>query len=164
MHFLKVAALALFPFALAAPSRRQSTSGTIVLPPDGAVIAPGEEFAFEYDCMADFGISSYNFTVWLVTSFPKSMSPSNNFAEGHYFGRFGQPNYPGNPSPKNPPPATLTMPDFSKNPGGFGTGAVDSDGQFALIVMEEYATGEASIGSRFTLAVNRIVYNGTKTT
>jgi hypothetical protein len=60
MHFLKVAALALFPLVLCAPSPRQSTSGTIILPADGTVIAPGQEFPFNYDGMADFGISSYN--------------------------------------------------------------------------------------------------------
>ncbi|KAJ7259557.1 hypothetical protein B0H12DRAFT_1108685 [Mycena haematopus] len=184
MHFLKVAALALFPLVLSAPSRRQSTSGTIVLPADGTVIAPGESFAFQYDSMADYGISSYNYTVWLLTSTPKSFGPSTNFAEGHYFGIFAEPNYPGklpylfsdigtnrgdprissekgNPSPTNPPPATLTMPDFSKNPGGFGSGKTDSNGNFALVVMEEYATGEGSVGFRLALAMNHIVYNGT---
>lgn len=114
MHFLKVAALALFPLVLCAPSPRQSTSGTIILPADGTVIAPGQEFPFKYDGMADFGISSYNvcasssfilvrlfraalsqYTVWLLTSMPTAFSPSINFAAGHYFGRFSEPNFPG---------------------------------------------------------------------
>ncbi|KAF7346468.1 hypothetical protein MSAN_01874800 [Mycena sanguinolenta] len=163
MHFLKVAALALFPLVLSAPSPRQSTAGTIVQPADGTVIAPGETFPFQYESVADYGISSYNFTVWLLTSMPSSFGPAINFAEGHYFGRFAEPNYPGNPSPTNPPPATLTMPDFSKNPAGFGTGSSDSNGAFALVVMEEYATGEGSVGLRFALAMNQIVYNGTTT-
>ncbi|KAJ7928000.1 hypothetical protein B0H13DRAFT_2182448 [Mycena leptocephala] len=162
MHFLKVAVFALFPLVLSAPSRRQSTSGTIIAPADGTIIAPGEEFAFSYDTMADFGVSSYNFSVFLLTSVPTSFSQSVDFAEGHFFGRFAEPNFPGNPSPKNVAPATLTMPDFSKSPGGWGTGMSDSNKDFALIVMEEYATGTGSLGSRLTLAINRIVYNGTK--
>ncbi|KAJ7025343.1 hypothetical protein C8F04DRAFT_136651 [Mycena alexandri] len=166
MHFLKIAALAFFPLfatVLAAPSPRQSTSGTIIEPADGTSIAPGETFAFSYDSMADFGVSSYNYTVWLFTSVPTSFAQSVDFAQGYYFGRFAEPNFPGNPSPKNIAPATLTMPDFSKNPGGFGTGASESNGHFALVVMEEYATGAGSVGSRLTLAINRIVYNATNT-
>ncbi|KAJ7784451.1 hypothetical protein B0H16DRAFT_1296935 [Mycena metata] len=177
MHLLKIAALALFPVlgtVLAAPSPRQSTSGTIVAPADGTSIAPGETFAFSYNSMADFGVSSYNYTVWLFTSVPTSFAQSVDFAQGHYFGRFAEPNFPGtkkklitsqkgNPSPPNIAPANLTMPDFSKNPGGFGTGASESNGHFALVVMEEYATGAGSVGSRLTLAINRIVYNATKT-
>ncbi|KAJ6585097.1 hypothetical protein B0H19DRAFT_410377 [Mycena capillaripes] len=166
MYFLKVAAVALFPLigsVLSAPSRRQSTSGTIIAPADSTVIAPGETFAFSYDSMADYGVSSYNYTVFLLTSVPTSFGQSVDFAQGHYFGRFAEPNYPGNPSPKNVAPATLTMPDFSKNPGGFGVGAADSNGEFALVVMEEYATGSGSVGSRLSLAINRIIYNATAT-
>jgi hypothetical protein len=48
----------------------------------------------------------------------------------------------GNPFPKNPAPATLTMPDLSKNLGGFGSGASASNKEMALVVIEEYATGE----------------------
>ncbi|KAJ6559093.1 hypothetical protein DFH09DRAFT_922090 [Mycena vulgaris] len=164
MHFLKVAVLALFPLiqnVLAVPSPRQSTSGTIISPADGTVIAPGQAFDFAYDSMADFGVTSFNYTVWLLTSMPKTFAQSTDFAEGHFFGRFAEPNFPGNPNPRNPAPAQLVMPDFSKNPGGWGVGASDSNGHFALVVMEEYATGEGSVGSRLTLAINRIVYNAT---
>ncbi|KAJ7095784.1 hypothetical protein B0H15DRAFT_71200 [Mycena belliarum] len=164
MQFLRVAILALFPLVctvLAAPSPRQSTSGTIISPADGTVIAPGQAFDFVYDSMADYGVTSYNYTVWLLTSMPKSFAASTAFGEGHYFGRFAEPNYPGNPNPSNPPPSQLVMPDFSKNPGGFGTGASDSDGHFALVVLEEFANGSGSIGFRMALAMNHIVYNGT---
>ncbi|KAJ7459955.1 hypothetical protein FB451DRAFT_566895 [Mycena latifolia] len=164
MHFLKVAVLGLFPLVctvFAAPSPRQSTSGTIISPADGTVIAPGQAFDFVYDSMADFGVTSYNYTVWLLTSKPKFFAPSTNFGEGHYFGRFAEPNFPGNPNPPNTPPAQLVMPDFSKNPGGWGAGASDSNAHFALVVIEEYATGTGSVGSRMTLAINHIVYNAT---
>lgn len=167
MRFLRAAVLALFPLVstvAAAPSRRQSTSGTIISPAKGTHIAPGAAFDFAYDSMADFGVTSYNYTVWLLTAMPTSLAQSTNFAEGHYFGRFAEPNFPGNPNPPNPPPAQLVMPDFSKNPGGWGTGASDKNGHFALVVMEEYATGTGSVGSRLTLAINRIVYNATATT
>lgn len=63
MHFLKVAVLALFPLigtVLSAPSRRQSIAGTITSPADGTVIAPGQAFDFQYETMADFGVTSYN--------------------------------------------------------------------------------------------------------
>ncbi|KAJ6605646.1 hypothetical protein B0H10DRAFT_1922686 [Mycena sp. CBHHK59/15] len=168
MHFLNVAVLALLPLiptVLSVPSRRDDTSGTISTPVNGAVIAPGAAFDFRYNTMADYGVTSYNYSVWLLTSMPTTFEQSTNFAEGHFFGRFAEPNYPGmrvcNPSPKNPAPAQLIMPDFSKNPGGWGAGASDSNGQFALVVMEEYANGSGSVGSRLALAVNSIVYNGT---
>ncbi|KAJ7069686.1 hypothetical protein C8F01DRAFT_523324 [Mycena amicta] len=146
--------------ALAA-STRQTTKGSIVAPAEGTNIAPGQAFDFAYSTMADYGVSSYNYTVWLFTSMPTSFVQSPNFGEGYFFGRFAEPNYPGNPNPKNPAPPTLTMPDFSKNPGGFGSGAVESNGEFTLLVMEEYATGAGSVGSRLALAMNRIVYNAT---
>ncbi|KAJ7644204.1 hypothetical protein FB45DRAFT_737212 [Roridomyces roridus] len=161
MYLQKVAALALLPLVLALPSPRQSTAGTIVSPADGAVIAPGAAFDFQYQTMADYGVSSYNYTVWLLTSVPTSFAQSNNFAEGHYLGRFAEPNYPGNPNPSNLPPAQLVMPDFSKNPGGFGLGESESNGNFVLAVLEEYATGFGAVGSRFNLAMNRITYNST---
>lgn len=34
------------------------------------MIAPGSTFEFHYDCQADYGASSYNYTVWLFT-FPR---------------------------------------------------------------------------------------------
>ncbi|KAJ7212012.1 hypothetical protein GGX14DRAFT_621283 [Mycena pura] len=163
MHFLKVAVLALLPLAgtvLGAPSRRQN-KGTIFAPAEGTNIKPGEVFGFQYQSVADFGVSSYNYTVFLLTSAPTTFNPSTDWGRGYYFGRFAEPNFPGNPSPKNPPPPTLTMPDFSKNPGGFGVGEVDVNGQFTLVVMEEYATGDGVVGNRLALSMNRIIYNST---
>ncbi|KAJ7485977.1 hypothetical protein B0H11DRAFT_2016271 [Mycena galericulata] len=162
MYFLKVAVLfSLIGTALSAPSRRQSTAGTIVSPAAGTVVEPGAAFDFLYETMADYGVSSYNYTVWLMTAMPTSFVQSTSFAEGHYFGRFAEPNYPGNPNPPNLAPSQLIMPNFSKNPGGFGTGASDSNGEFALVVLEEYANGDGSVGARFNLAISRIVYNAT---
>ncbi|THV03896.1 hypothetical protein K435DRAFT_791468 [Dendrothele bispora CBS 962.96] len=149
--------------APAVPSKRQDTSGTIVLPTEGTVINPGQAFDFSYDARGDYGVTSYNYTVFLFTSTPGSFSPSEEFARGHFFGRFSNPNFPGNPNPSNPPPAQLIMPDFSKNPGGFGTGAVDSDGKFQIAVLEEYADGDGTVGLRMSLAMTSVVYNASTT-
>ncbi|KAF7298928.1 hypothetical protein MIND_00840800 [Mycena indigotica] len=159
---LTALALAVCAVATPAPNARQQTKGQIVQPANGAVIAPGAAFPFEYTTMADYGVSSYNYTVYLFTSPPASFSQSPDFAEGVFLGRFAEANYPGNPAPPNPPPATLTMPDFAKSPGGFGAGASGENRKFVLLVMEEYATGEGALGLRLALAMNSVVYNGTK--
>ncbi|KAJ6477336.1 hypothetical protein C8R47DRAFT_646627 [Mycena vitilis] len=71
----------------------------IVLPPKGSVIAPNTDFEFQFHSIADYGISSYNFTCWLYTSPPRFFEPSDTFAVGHYLGRFSQSNYPANTYP-----------------------------------------------------------------
>jgi hypothetical protein len=64
MHFLKVATLVLCPLigtVLSAPSGpRNIFGGVITAPADGTAIAPGENFPFSYNIMADYGVSSYN--------------------------------------------------------------------------------------------------------
>ncbi|KIY45650.1 hypothetical protein FISHEDRAFT_49047 [Fistulina hepatica ATCC 64428] len=140
----------------------------IVEPASGTVIAPGEIFDFQYNSIADYGTSSYNYTVWLYTTPPTGsvITPAIEYAVGFYFGRFGDVNYPGklctgNPDPPNPAPATLTMPDFSKSPRGFGSGATASNLTVYLVVVDEYADGEGSVGYKMSTAVNELVYNGT---
>ncbi|ESK95759.1 hypothetical protein Moror_12488 [Moniliophthora roreri MCA 2997] len=173
MYLLRTVILCILPLlstvVFAAPSRRSPpsggnnpNSGAIVQPKPGTVVAPGQAFDFVYDTKADYGVSSYNFTVWLFTS-PPSMQ-DQDFATGHYFGRYGLPNYPGNPSPPNLPPAQLVMPDFSKNPGGFGGGATATNQTVYLAVIEEYATGTGTIGLRMNLAINELLYNATSQT
>ncbi|KAJ7288229.1 hypothetical protein C8J57DRAFT_1047089 [Mycena rebaudengoi] len=148
-------------FALTLLVSAYAATPSIVQPAEGTHIAPGEAFNFTYASIADYGTSSYNYTVYLFTSAFFALAPSENFGTGHYFGRFAQPNYPGNPNPRNTPPSTLTMPDFSKNPGGVGSGAFATNASFYLVVLEEYATGAGSVGSRISLTSNRIVYNAT---
>lgn len=80
---------------LSAVSAIAQTAGTISAPAAGTLIAPGEAFDFSYSSHADYGISSYNYTVWLSTTPPTSMAQSDTFMTGHYFGRFSEPNYPG---------------------------------------------------------------------
>lgn len=98
-----------------------------------------------------------------MTSAPTSFAPSAEFGTGYYFGRFAEPNYPGefflltnratdtiicntigNPDPKNLAPTQLVMPDFADSPGGFGVGERIGNATFYLVVMEEYVTGAVS--------------------
>ncbi|KAJ3752120.1 hypothetical protein EV360DRAFT_55786 [Lentinula raphanica] len=145
----------------AAPLARQDSSGVIVSPAPGTFINPGDAFDFSYAARGDYGITSLNYTVFLLTSSPTSLAPSADFATGHYFGRFAEPNYPGNPNPPNPAPAQLTMPDFALSPGGWGVGETASNGTFYLVVLEEYVTGNPTVGAMMSLAVSEVVYNGT---
>ncbi|KAG7088325.1 hypothetical protein E1B28_012334 [Marasmius oreades] len=168
MYFIKAATLFFLPLlsvVVAAPSTRRAPpspgSGVIVKPAGSTVIAPGQSFDFLYDTRADYGVSSYNFNVYLFTSRPSGFVVDEDYATGHYYGRWALPNYPGNPSPSNLPPAQLVMPDFSKNPGGFGAGASASNQTVYLAVLEEYATGTGSVGLRMSLALTELIYNGT---
>ncbi|KAF9533218.1 hypothetical protein CPB83DRAFT_846077 [Crepidotus variabilis] len=135
---------------------------SIVHPANGTSINPGETFDFFYNSIADYGVSSYNYTVWLFTSPPTfPFVQVENFAFGYYFGRFAEPNYPGNPNPPNPPPAQLTMPNFATMEKGFGNGASAHNVTCFLTVLEEYATGNGSVGYRMSLSSNHISYNNT---
>jgi hypothetical protein len=71
------------------------TPGTIVTPANGTVIKPNGAFDFDYKIRADYSISSYAYSVWLLTEIPGSFSSSDVWSTGHYFGRFDKANYPG---------------------------------------------------------------------
>lgn len=71
------------------------TDAGILSPADGDVIVAGSTFPFEYQTRADYGVTSYNYTAWLFTTRPESLNPSDLFATGYFFGRYSQPNYPG---------------------------------------------------------------------
>ncbi|KAK7056896.1 hypothetical protein VNI00_002614 [Paramarasmius palmivorus] len=133
----------------------------IISPANGTHIAPGAKFDFKYQIGAERGISSYNYHVWLVTDKPLHFSPELNWAGAFYLGTFANPNSPGNPKPKNPAPDQLTMPDFSQNPGGWGSGSFVSDATFYLAVFEEYSNGDPFVGHRISFVLNEIVYNAT---
>ncbi|EIW59691.1 uncharacterized protein TRAVEDRAFT_121678 [Trametes versicolor FP-101664 SS1] len=137
--------------AVPAPVQRTDTDpthGQIEQPAAGAHIAPGESFDFSYLPSADYCRSTYAFSVWLVTDVPASLAPMDVFMGGHFFGRFDFPNYPAVPYPKNPAPAQLTMPDFSKAPGGFGSPQTASDKTVQLAVLEEWAGCETDVRRR----------------
>ena len=80
---------------LSALSAQATGPGTISAPATGTNIAPGKSFDFSYITRADYGVSSYAFTVWLVTTPPTSLSQADIFMTGHFFGRFSEENYPG---------------------------------------------------------------------
>jgi hypothetical protein len=156
MHAFALFASAL---ALALPiAHAYAPQGTILSPTNGTVLAPGQAFPFSYDIRADYCTSSFNYTVWLFTSDPADlgMGANNVIGTGRFLGRFQQENYPGVwlflhnstssahderiavPYPKNPPPADLVMPDFSRSPGGFADGMSASNKAVYLAVLEEW--------------------------
>jgi hypothetical protein len=74
--------------------------GTITAPANGTRIAPGARFDFKYNIRSDYCLSSLNYTVWLFTSSggPSqapflALEPENQFATGHFFGRFQEQSY-----------------------------------------------------------------------
>ncbi|KAF9483391.1 hypothetical protein BDN70DRAFT_799913 [Pholiota conissans] len=141
-------------------SLASSSTPSITSPSNGTSINPGDKFTFSYHSIADYGTSSYNYTVWLFTTPPSAFVPFKDYASGYYFGRYASPNYPGNPNPSNPPPATLTMPNFARLRRGVGSGSHARNATVYLAVLEEYITGE-SLGYRISLVYNHIFYNGT---
>ncbi|KAJ6605689.1 hypothetical protein B0H10DRAFT_2311611 [Mycena sp. CBHHK59/15] len=130
-----------------------ASTPVIINPAKGSVIAPNTFFNFNYHSIADYGTSSYNFTVWLFTSPPRFFEPSENFATGYHLGRFSQPNFPGNMHPHNLPPTRFQMPDFSKLGGGYGVGSPASHATFYFAVIEEYGDGAVSV--YFSWSVHR---------
>ncbi|TFY80934.1 hypothetical protein EWM64_g3080 [Hericium alpestre] len=135
--------------------------GVIEAPLNGTVIRPGQAFNFTYNAHADYCISSYNFSIWVMTSTPGMFAPSENFMTGYYFGLFDVPNYPAVPYAKNPPPPQLVMPDLSQNQGGWGAGQSANNATFYITVMEEWGSCDGALGKRISLAMNSIMYNAT---
>lgn len=116
--------------------------GTILAPASGAKIKPNQKFSFGYKQHQDYCVSSHNITVALLTQPPTSVTNT-----GHYFGRYATGSYPaqGLPNPNPPVPDKLKMPDFSLQPGGFGTGLAASDVPIWITVIEEWNTCQVSI-------------------
>ncbi|EIM85947.1 uncharacterized protein STEHIDRAFT_26719, partial [Stereum hirsutum FP-91666 SS1] len=135
----------------------------ISAPVEGTVIAPGQAFDFSYGIHADYCSSSYNYSVWLMTEMPQAFSPSPTFMTGYLFGTYDAANYPAVPYATNPAPAQLTMPDLSQDQGGWGSGASATNATFYVMVWEEWASCDASLGKRISLAMNSIIYNATAT-
>ncbi|TCD62993.1 hypothetical protein EIP91_006152 [Steccherinum ochraceum] len=155
MKLSLVAVLALVPAALA------QEKGSITAPTPGQHIAPGQNFTFKYFGRADYGVSSYDYSVWLVNStvFDKKLSFEDVFTNGWFFGRYDYANYPAVPYSTHPAPKQLSMPNFTKPQGGFGAGQTASKVNFTLLVIEEYADGGGSVGRKLGTAGVPIVYN-----
>jgi len=137
--------------------------GTIEKPTNGSVIGPNSVFDFKYWIRADYSVSSYAFSVWLMTEMPGSFSPSEVWSTGHYFGRFDEANYPAVPYATNPAPPNLTMPNFAVSEIGHSSGVVVQNGTYYFSVIEEWDDGAGAAGRKISLAYNTIVYNGTYT-
>ena len=90
MHFLS-ALCAVAPFFGAV--RALYPQGLITAPNNDTQIAPGESFEFTYNIRSDYCISSYNYTVWLLTSPLSSLMTLST--TGVFLGRFSNPNFPG---------------------------------------------------------------------
>lgn len=73
----------------------------IIHPANGTHIALGSPFDFKYNTRADYGVTSYNYTVRLITSEELSkldlskLGKLNDVTTGYYFGTFAESNYPG---------------------------------------------------------------------
>ncbi|KAF4577337.1 hypothetical protein EYR36_005324 [Pleurotus pulmonarius] len=119
----------------------------IIKPPNGTGIAPGHRFDFRYQSIAEKGCSSYHVHVWLFFQLPTS--------------QFAVENWPGVPHAEPPLPSHFTMPDFSVNQQGWGAGKHASNVQAYLAVLEEYATGDGTLGNRISLTYNTVLYNVT---
>ncbi|KAI0823953.1 hypothetical protein BC628DRAFT_1420390 [Trametes gibbosa] len=141
-------------------------AGTIVAPVAHAPIAPGALFDFSYKASADYGRSTYAYSVYLFTETPESFTPADVFAGGYFFGRFDYANYPAVPYPKNPAPAQLQMPNFAAPKGpGFSNTYTLTDQTFTLAVIEEWDGSDngpdSPPGMKMSLTVVPIVYNAT---
>ncbi|KAG9040433.1 hypothetical protein FS842_003027, partial [Serendipita sp. 407] len=65
------------------------------------------------------------------------------------------------PNPNPPVPSALVMPDFSLQPGGFGTGATASNLPVYINVIEEWNTCQPTIGNNIFVSTVQVVYNAT---
>ncbi|CAG7848657.1 SubName: Full=Uncharacterized protein {ECO:0000313/EMBL:CCA70606.1} [Serendipita indica DSM 11827] len=146
---------------LSLTSVHAQTAGTITAPSQGAKIMPLQSFPFSYKIHQDYCTSSHNITVQLTTKALDSGGTTGN--TGHYFGRFATGSYPyqGLPNPNPPVPSSLTMPDFSMAPGGFGTGATASNLPLYLHVIEEWNTCQPTIGNNIFVSTVQVFYNST---
>lgn len=71
--------------------------GSVTAPAAGTAIAPGSQFNFTFFGRADYGVSSYAYSVYLVgaDALEKPLAFADVFTNGHFFGRYDYANYPG---------------------------------------------------------------------
>lgn len=129
-------------------------SGQIELPQPGTVINPGQTFNFSYSIRGDYCVSSYAFSVYLISDVPESFTDSDVYSAGYYFGRYDAENYPAVPYPQNPAPPSFVMPDFSKSQGGFGAGRSASNQTLQFTVMEEWDDCDTTVSGRSAIGTS----------
>ncbi|GBE85067.1 hypothetical protein BKA93DRAFT_733296 [Sparassis latifolia] len=143
--------------------RAQTTPGTISAPAPYTPVAPGSAFNFSYNAHADYCISSFSFTAYVITEPPTSLIETGDFMGGYTFGTYQEENYPAVPWPTNPPPSQLTMPDFSTVESGWGRGFNCTNCTFYITVLEEWDDCAGALGRKFGLASVPVIYNATTT-
>jgi len=146
MHFSSF--LSLVSTVLFACVALAQTPGTIQQPAVGTHIMPGASFAFQYNPRSGSGNTSYNFEVFVLTKPPSDFLTTDDWADGHSYGRF-----PSNSSPMN-----LTMPDFSLSTWG-GTTAANAN--YSVVVFEEWIGTTPNLGRMFAVEANSFIYNAT---
>ena len=114
----------------------------IASPTNGTHVAPGARFAFDYIPLGDYCATSRIINVYMYTSKPKNFAPAQTWITGTFLGQYSANEEGSIPGPNLP--ATLTMPDFSKSPGGFGTGKTATNIPVYLTILEETATCDVS--------------------
>lgn len=104
LAFISLALLINAALAAALAVTPRSIKGSIEKPLPGTAIAPSTKFDFQYLPLADYGVSTFYYHVWLLdvasldgTAY-LAQPFSSLFSSGYYFGRFDYPNYPGMPS------------------------------------------------------------------
>ncbi|KAF2720514.1 hypothetical protein K431DRAFT_304173 [Polychaeton citri CBS 116435] len=143
------------------PCLTHADRGKISEPAANSTILPSQPFNYTYEPRSDYCLSSYNTTVWLLTSPPQSII--DNAAVGKFLLRCGYDSY-ANPYPANPCPSQLVTPDLSKGSGGFGTGEVvdGSEGRKVwLWVVEEFNQCGDTLGNQFAWTYTPLCYNCT---
>ncbi|KAJ7025340.1 hypothetical protein C8F04DRAFT_1128586 [Mycena alexandri] len=162
-----------FAFFLASLASTLATVPAILHPADGTPIPPGASFPFEYLSIADYGTSSHNYSVYLLTSPPAAFAPlrhsragiTSNYPVAFNYLTFKE-RYPsdgtGNPNPTNRASSQLAILNFSLPPDGFGAGAFAANNSTVYPVsFQVFNHRQGVIGNRTSFTANRIIHNAT---
>lgn len=71
VHVFKTFVLSIAVSLSAVFAQAENGRGTIRFPENGTKVSPGQWVPFYYASMGEYGVTSYNFTVWLYTSDPR---------------------------------------------------------------------------------------------
>ena len=129
----------------------------IASPKNGTHVKPGAKFPFSYIPLGDYCQTSRIYNIYVYTSKPKSFAPAQTWITGTFLGQYSANEEGSIPGPDGP--SSLTMPDFSKSPGGFGSGKTASNIPVYLTVLEETATCDVCVLMFFSLRYNANCYS-----